>query len=229
MIDGAREVGEASHSDAGHTESIFGFCKNCGVAVKDTEVGMKEPSVLCKSCAELLKKKLSDANKELEKREMFKQQYKRYRLEEALKRAFISGGISGGIILLIALFAPIGAFKLLFVFFAYSIFALRFLSDFDSCAMDAASVVMSLGVNVEIFGIELCADELGIIGFPLRIVAFLLRIAGFLVFIPLGLVLSAIVFPFSVGRIVNRVKSNDYSVLTEKLQSDIEREINSLK
>ena len=195
--------------------NIHGFCKECGIAVTDSNLGSLTPTVRCDSCEKIFQGKLAEVKKQLETQARFAEYEKQLRLEKALRRAWCSGIAGGLAVFVLALLVPLGWWTPVIIFLAYALFAMMFMSEFKNDAVDKATDIAFFGYYVQEFGEDICDSGVGIIGIPLKIIGFFFKIIGFVLFIPVLLIASAIAFPFSVKKIIDAVNRLDYSILID--------------
>lgn len=205
---GGETFADAKYDNWKETPRTIGFCKNCGIAVTDENVGKKTPKVLCRNCWELeLEEEINDRQRRAmnvkryeEKRKLISDDLKRRR-----RRSLVYGGLAGGfffVIFLPELFKDFSLASLICTFvLPYAVLSFVTLLFYDCPVTNV--IISMLGAPIHFPGLIFTFDLGGflwLIGMKLLFGAIGL-IAG-LICLCFGLLLGIIIAPFVFPKIM---------------------------
>lgn len=187
---------------------VIGYCRECGIAVTDENMGVLEPKVLCARCyrAELDRQE-AEARRiiEEENRKIQQEEATRSRMRSKRNRSMIVGGIVALAVLIAMIIYGINdnsvGSKLLYGFIC-SYFAFTFTASmfFDGVVRDIVEGISSKSIHFP--GLIFTLDLDGIlwlisVKILFAILGFLAGILFFVFGIVLGVLVSGFTYPFS--------------------------------
>lgn len=209
-------------------DTPIGYCKNCGIAVKEDNLAEKEPVILCKSCKEKIEKeKLARENAARERKEREREQrirahedgmdsMRRYRNKSLIWAAVAA--IPLFIICLIGVFSDItsgdawgGA--LILIILDFFIFSFVFVMFYDTFVREAVTYMLTASVNWP--GLIFTFDLDGFIfliamKIIFAVLGFIIGVLAALLGLLFGLLVSPFVLPFVLIRYNYKISHGIY-------------------
>ena len=212
---------EAQEEEAKHSVVMpIGYCKNCGIAVTEENLGEKTPVIICKNCKEakeLAAKKAAEAQKKVEDQKKQEAKRAQFANRAAIKRRLAWSMVIASLVALVVLIIGItglaekfefGSFFIMLVF-TYAVFSFVNCLFYDCWVQDTTFDWFTKGFNAPglIFSFDLDGC-LWLIGMKLLfwLIGVVIGLISGIIGIIVGLVSSPFVFPF-----VMRKLKRDYN------------------
>ncbi|MBQ8529223.1 MAG: helix-turn-helix domain-containing protein [Clostridia bacterium] len=192
-----------------------GFCKVCGIAVTEENLGVREPVVKCKKCVEAEKRAAREREekarieRENEKKAAERKlRANRYNLTAKRNKSLIVGGIVAGLVLLSLIVALVQNFSfdllLAGIVFTYCVFSFVSMLFYDTPVINVISYMCTASIKWPglIFTFDL-DGFLWLIGMKLlfAVLGFLFGLACAVLGLILGLAIAPFVFPYIMVKI----------------------------
>ena len=211
------------------TPKTIGFCKNCGIAVTEENLGTREPIVKCKACVAAAKAaealKAQQQRKKLEDERIARDKARRrnsYNLTRRRNKSFIVAGLVSGVFLFLLIVGAVQDFDLQGLLFGlvitYAIFSLVSMLFFDTPVGNVISYMCTASIKWPglIFTFDL-DGILWLIGMKLlfALLGFLFGLLCAALGILIGLIIAPFVFPYIMVKLHRDIKNGtvgDYAV-----------------
>lgn len=213
----------------------IGYCKNCGIAVEDENLGERVPVILCKKCVYDRKRKIEEEKARCEREEKEKKEaairvkrVKREYLRERRKKSLIWAAVVAGAWLLISIFALTSNYSsnMLLGTIVTPIFLFTFVASmFYECAV--RELVERMGpAAIRWPGLIFTFDLDGfmwLIGMKLlfAVLGFIIGVVGSLLSLALAIIISPFVFVYVMIRLHHDIENAQSSELVFDMENDI--------
>ena len=223
--DTSDEASSAEETPKKEEPRTIGFCKVCGIAVTEEELGQRSPYVMCKACKAEEERKIMQAESDerrrkeaLAREEEAKKSKTRDHIRHERKKSLIVAGIVTGIYIIALIYTLVNYYSTETLIgglvMIYPVFAFISMLFYDSPVLDVISYMCSASIKWP--GLIFSWDIDGFIWvicmkLTFAVIGFFFGLATTVLGIVLGIVISPFVFPYIMVKLSHSIATSQES------------------